>query len=68
MPATLLAKIQAEHKLREFLREHGIPQPDAVEYGYWCGPLLLLRVKGVHRVRSRPDAGDDDCGPGEPDG
>jgi hypothetical protein len=36
MPFTLAAKVEAEHKFREFLREHGLPQPDEVEYGYTC--------------------------------
>lgn len=36
MPWTLEAKIEAEHRLRELLRSNGLPQPDAVEYGFTC--------------------------------
>ncbi len=33
---TLQEKIEAERRLREFLKDHGLPEPDAVEYGNWC--------------------------------
>jgi hypothetical protein len=36
MAATLKQKLEAERQFREFLTEHGLPQPDAVDYGYWC--------------------------------
>jgi hypothetical protein len=36
VPFTLADKIEAEHRLREFLRENGLPQPDEVEYGHAC--------------------------------
>lgn len=34
--ATLREKIETEHRMRELLEEHDLPQPDAVEYGYTC--------------------------------
>jgi hypothetical protein len=34
--ATLKQKIQAEAKVRELLRNGGLPDPDGVEYGHGC--------------------------------
>lgn len=36
MSFTLEEKIAAEQRFREFLQEYGLPQPDAVEYGFTC--------------------------------
>ncbi len=36
MPWTSEEKLEAEHRLRDFLRTHNLPQPDAVEYGFAC--------------------------------
>ena len=36
MEFTLADKLRAEDELREFLREHELPQPDEVEYGLTC--------------------------------
>jgi hypothetical protein len=34
--ATLQQKIRAEVRMRELIDEHGLPKPDAVEYGHTC--------------------------------
>jgi hypothetical protein len=34
--ATLQQKIQAEVRMRALCQEHGLPNPDAVEYGHTC--------------------------------
>jgi hypothetical protein len=67
MPATLKAKIEAEHRLREFLKEYELPQPDEVEYGYWCVRFYYHEPKCVLVFDLDPDAdaeshrsGDDD--------
>jgi hypothetical protein len=39
--ATLAQKIEAEHHMRELLRESEMPQPDRVEYGYTCIRLFF---------------------------
>lgn len=38
--ATLAQKIAAEQHARAVLEDHGLPQPDVVEYGYTCVRLL----------------------------
>jgi hypothetical protein len=48
--ATLKQKIRAEQAGRAMLERAGIPQPDAVEYGYtcirffWNGPKVVLVI------------------------
>jgi hypothetical protein len=39
--ATLKQKIEAEARMRELLRENGMPQPDGVEYGHGCIRLFF---------------------------
>lgn len=34
--ATLQQKVRAEVRMRELIDEHGLPTPDAVEYGHSC--------------------------------
>ena len=45
--ATLIQKIEAEKRMREFLDEHGLPQPDFVEYGFTCIRLFYNSSKTV---------------------
>jgi hypothetical protein len=43
--ATLKQKIEAERAIRELLKENGMPQPDAVEFGYTCIRLFWFDTK-----------------------
>src|SRR5262249_3320346 len=43
--ASLNKKIQAESRMRQLLEENGLPQPDAVEYGYTCVRLFFNEPK-----------------------
>jgi hypothetical protein len=45
--ASLKQKIQAEQRMRELLEQNGLPQPDAVEYGYTCIRLFYNDTKTV---------------------
>jgi hypothetical protein len=45
MPFTLAAKIEAEHRFREFLREYELPEPDEVEYGHTCVRFVFHESK-----------------------
>jgi hypothetical protein len=45
--ATLQQKIQAEVKMRELCQEHGLPTPDAIEYGYTCIRVFWHETKTV---------------------
>lgn len=45
--ATLAQKIEAEHKMRELLKDNGLPPPDAVEYGYTCVRFFFRQPKTV---------------------
>ena len=45
--ATLKEKIAAEQHARAMLEDHGLPQPDAVEYGYTCVRLFWEEEKVV---------------------
>jgi len=45
--ATLAKKIESEKRMREFLDEHGLPQPDFVEYGFTCIRLFYNSSKTV---------------------
>lgn len=60
MPATLQAKINAEHRMRELLESEGLPQPDEVEYGYWCVRFYFHESHACVVIDLDPDA-DDDC-------
>jgi hypothetical protein len=43
--ATLRQKISAEQHARAMLDDHGLPQPDEVEYGHTCIRLLWREEK-----------------------
>ncbi len=43
--ATLAEKIAAEHGARKLLADHGLPEPDAVEYGFTCVRLFWHEQK-----------------------
>jgi hypothetical protein len=45
--ASLAEKIDCERQARDFLEENGLPQPDAVEYGYTCIRLIFHDPKVV---------------------
>jgi hypothetical protein len=45
--ATLAQKIDAERRMRDLLEQHGLPQPDEVEYGFTCIRLYFHEVKRV---------------------
>ncbi len=45
--ASLREKIDCERQTRHFLEENGLPQPDAVEYGYTCIRLIFHDPKVV---------------------
>lgn len=45
--ANLAEKIDCERQVRDFLDENGLPQPDAVEYGYTCIRLFFHDPKVV---------------------
>jgi hypothetical protein len=71
--ATLRQKIQCETHVRELLEEHGLPEPDGVEYGHTCirlffdEPKVVLVVdidepppgyeEGVYDYEQEPDRG-----------
>jgi hypothetical protein len=57
--APLARKIDAERRMRELLESGGLPQPDAIEYGYECIRLFFNESKLVVIVDL------DDEGPGE---
>jgi hypothetical protein len=60
MPATLEAKVEAENRMRELLRSQGLPQPDEVEYGFWCVRFLFHDSKACIIIDLDPDADDDE--------
>jgi hypothetical protein len=45
--ASLAQKIEAEQRMRDFLEQNGLPQPDHVEYGFTCIRLFYNRAKAV---------------------
>jgi hypothetical protein len=45
--ATLAEKIQTERRMRKFLEENALPQPDMVEYGFTCIRLFFEDSKTV---------------------
>jgi hypothetical protein len=45
--ANRVGKIDCERQVRDFLEEKGLPQPDAVEYGYTCIRLFFHDPKVV---------------------
>lgn len=60
MSFTLQAKIEAEQRLRDLLESQGLPQPDAVEYGYTCVRFFFFESKTCVIVDLDPEAGEDD--------
>ncbi len=49
--ATLREKIAAEQDARAMLDDHGLPQPDEVEYGYTCIRLFWHEAKACMIVQ-----------------
>jgi hypothetical protein len=49
--ATLREKIAAEQNARAMLEDHGLPQPDEVEYGHTCIRLLWHEEKAAMVVQ-----------------
>jgi hypothetical protein len=45
--ATLKKKMEAEQVMRELLEQNGMPEPDAVEYGYACIRFFWYDTKTV---------------------
>jgi hypothetical protein len=45
--ANLAEKIDCERQVRDWLDEHGLPQPDDVEYGFTCIRLFFHDPKVV---------------------
>lgn len=60
MAWTLKAKIEAEHRMRELLASEGMPEPDAVEYGYTCVRFFFHESKTCVEIDLDPPAGDSD--------
>lgn len=53
--ATLPQKIEAETRMRDLLRENGLPEPDRVEYGYTCIRLFFEETKTVLVIDIDPE-------------
>ena len=49
--ATLRQKIAAEQEARALLEDHGLPQPDEVQYGHTCIRLLWHEEKACMIVQ-----------------
>lgn len=45
--ATLKQKVEAEVRMRELVEEHGLPKPDAIEYGHTCIRVFWHEPKTV---------------------
>ena len=59
--ATLAQKIEAEKRMRDLLADGGLPQPDAVEYGFTCIRLFFEDTKTVVVIDiDEPPAGEVD--------
>jgi len=43
--ATLAQKIAVERYVRALLEDHGLAQPDRIEYGYTCVRLIWMEEK-----------------------
>jgi hypothetical protein len=56
--ATLRQKIAAERRVRALLVEHGMPEPDEVEYGFTCIRLYWRETKVVLVVDIDPPPDD----------
>ena len=58
--ATLAQKQAAEANARGMLEDHGLPQPDVVEYGYTCIRLIWNEEKFalVIDIESEPASAD----------
>jgi hypothetical protein len=64
--ATLREKIAAEQDVRAMLEDHGLPQPDEVQYGQTCIRLLWHEEKTVVVVDiDEPEESLFDQGPSE---
>jgi hypothetical protein len=57
--ASLEKKIEVEVKMKEFLRENGLPEPDAVEYGHGCIRLFFEDAKACVVVDIDEPSGSD---------
>jgi hypothetical protein len=70
--ATLKKKMEAERVMRELLEQNGMPEPDAVEYGYQCIRFFWYDTKTVVviDIDEEPDLRAEIPGspPGEEDG
>lgn len=63
--ATLRQKIEVEWKVRQWLAEYGMPEPDAIEYGFTCIRVFWYEPKlcVVVDIDSPPDDEDEaECG------
>jgi hypothetical protein len=59
--ASIAQKIDAERRMRDLLDLEGIPQPDAVEYGYTCIRLFWTKSKHCVIVDLEDGPEDDEC-------
>jgi hypothetical protein len=59
--ASIAQKIDAERRMRELLDLEGIPQPDAVEYGYTCIRLFWTKSRHCVIVDLEDGPEDDEC-------
>ena len=53
--ASLPKKIEAETRMRDLLEEHGLPEPDRVEYGYTCIRLFFEESRTVLIIDLDPE-------------
>ena len=62
--ATLAQKIEAEQRMRDLLRDSGLPQPDHVEYGFTCIRLFFKSTMTmvVVDIDEPPDGEEDAAG------
>ena len=52
-------KLEAEHRLREFLRTYSLPEPDEVEYGFTCVRFYFHEPKTCLVLDLEADPDDD---------
>jgi hypothetical protein len=52
-------KLEAEHRLREFLKTYDLPQPDEVDYGFQCVRFYYEEPKLCLVLDLDPDAEDE---------
>lgn len=55
MPWTMEEKFEAERRFLDLLSANGLPQPDAVEYGYACLRFFFEESKTCVVVDLEPD-------------